>query len=356
MPMKPITIAVDAMGGDHAPEAVVQGAVLAVNDHPARLLLVGDEDRLGSLLAKETYPAEMIEIVPASQVISMEESPRQAIEEKPESSIMVAAKLVAQNRAEALVSAGSTGSVVLSAAKNIPRIHGVRRTAIATVYPTLNELKREDHLSLLLDVGANVRCDAEELVQFAIMGAAYVSDVRGIPEPTVALLNIGEEATKGGEQMQEAYKMLKETPHLNFIGNIEGKDLLRGIVDVVVTEGFVGNVVIKTLEGAAQTVRHLGRMAFKARVVWKLGLIMLRKGLALLKEVTDYSEYGGAPLLGFEKLVIIAHGRSSPKAIANAIKLAGKGVRDDLCGQIARNIREFEIQPTREYDRLTHEI
>jgi len=354
--MRPITIAVDAMGGDHAPDVVVRGAVMATKANPVHVVLVGDRDKIEKILKKEDYSPETISIVHTSQEIGMDESPRKAIEEKPDASIVVAARMVSENKADALVSAGSTGSVVLSAAKTIRRIPGVRRTAIATVYPTMNELKREDHLALMVDVGANVLCNAEELVQFAIMGGAYVSDIRGIPEPRVALLNIGEEATKGGEKMQEAYKLLQQSPHLNFIGNIEGKDILRGIADVVVTEGFVGNVVIKTLEGAAQTIRHLGKIAFKARIMWKMGLIMLRKGLKMLKEVTDYSEYGGAPLLGFEKIVIIAHGRSNAKAIANAIKLAGKCVRDDVCGQIAKNIEEFESEPTREYDRLTQEF
>ena len=199
----------------------------------------------------------------------------------------------------------STGSVVLSAARHIPRISDVRRTAIATVYPTLNELKRNDYLSLMLDVGANVQCSSEELAQFAIMGSAYVSDVRGIPNPKVALLNIGEESSKGGEKMQEAYRLLKSTKSINFIGNIEGKDILRGMSDVIITEGFVGNIVIKTLEGAAKTIGRLGKLAFKARVSWRVGLIMLRKGIAILKEVTDYSEYGGAPLLDSRKWLLL---------------------------------------------------
>lgn len=351
-----IIIAVDAMGGDDGPEPIVHGAVLAANANPVRVLLVGDEGKIRLLLAKQKYPKNSIEIIHAEDQIEMGESPRYAIEKKPNSSIMKAARLVARGRAQALVSAGSTGSVVLSAAKNIPRITGVRRTAIATVYPTMNELKRSDLLCLILDVGANVQCTAEEMVQFAIMGSAYVSDVRGIADPNVALLNIGEESSKGGEKMQETYRMLKESTNLNFIGNIEGKDLLRGAADVVITEGFVGNIVIKTLEGAAKTMGHLGKIAFKTKLVWKVGLIMLRKGLAMLKEVTDYSEYGGAPLLGFEKIVIIAHGRSNAKAMSNAIKLAGKCVRDDVCGKITKNISEFEKSTIHEYERLTHEM
>jgi glycerol-3-phosphate acyltransferase PlsX len=353
--MNIVNISIDAMGGDFGHEVIVKGAVQVAGSYPGKLFLVGDERKLRDTLNREKYTGTDIEIIHASEEIKMDESAKEGIENKPDSSIIVAAKLVADNKADALVSAGSTGSVVLAAAKNIPRISGVRRTAIATVYPTMNESNREDILALMMDVGANVRCSADELVQFAIMGAAYVGDVRGILDPKVALLNIGEEATKGGERMQEAYRILQDTPSLNFIGNIEGKDILRGVADVIITEGFVGNIVIKTLEGAAKTIRRLSKLAFKTKFIWRLGLIMLRKGLMMLKEVTDYSEYGGAPLLGFEKMVIIAHGRSNVKAISNAIKLAGKCVRDDVCGQINKKISDFERMPGREYERLTHE-
>lgn len=351
-----ITIALDAMGGDNGVEPNVQGAVVAANSNPVRIILVGNKKELKKSLEGESYPEGSIEIIHASQVIEMDESPRKAIDEKPDASILVASKLVHEGKANALVSAGGTGTVVLAAAKYLPRIRGVRRTAIATVYPTLNEFKKNDHLALMLDVGANVQCGAEELVQFAIMGAAYVADIRGVKNPTVALLNIGEEANKGGEKMQSAFQLLKNTPNLNFIGNIEGKDILRGVVDVVVTEGFVGNIVIKTLEGAARSLRQLSKMAFKARIAWKLGLLFLRKGLTMLQEVTDYAEYGGAPLLGFEKIVIIAHGRSSNKAISNALKVAGKCVRDDVCGKIGNYIYELEGQSGLEYERLSREL
>ncbi len=353
--MNPTIIAVDAMGGDNGHKVVVRGAIRAAKAHAVKIILVGNEKKLDNALRKNKYEGDAIEIYNAAEEISMHESPKKGIESKPDASIVVAARLVGEGKADTLISAGSTGSVVLSAAKYIPRISGVRRTAIATVYPTMNELKRDDILSLLLDVGANIQCNAEELAQFAIMGSAYVSDVRGTSNPKIALLNIGEEASKGGEKMQEAYRILKNIPTINFVGNIEGKDILRGIVDVIVTEGFVGNIVIKTLEGAANTVTRLGKLAFKTRISWKLGLIMLRKGMAFIKEATDYSEYGGAPLLGFEKMIIIAHGRSNAKAIGNAIKLAGKCVRDDVCGQISKNINVFEREPEREYQRLTSE-
>jgi len=353
--MNSIRIAVDAMGGDNGHQVVVQGAIKATKANPVKIILVGDEKKISNALQKYKYAGDDIEIFHAADEISMHDSPKKSIESKPNASVVVAARLVGQGKADALVSAGSTGSIVLSAAKNIPRISDVRRTAIATVYPTMNELKRDDFLSLLLDVGANIHCNAEELAQFAIMGSAYVSDVRGIPNPKVALLNIGEESSKGGDNMKEAYRILKNIPSLNFVGNIEGKDILRGVVDVIVTEGFVGNIVIKTLEGAAKTVDHLGKLAFKTKISWKLGLILLRQGITFVKEVTDYSEYGGAPLLGFEKMVIIAHGRSSAKAISNAIKLAGKCVRDDVCGHISTNIHNFEREPEHEYTRLASE-
>ena len=351
-----ITVALDAMGGDHGPAPNVAGAVLATNANPVHIILVGDKEELNRELDQHIFPEGSIEVVHASENIGMEEIPKEAVEKKRDASVLVAARLVQEGRADALVSAGSTGSVVLSAAKYIPRIQGVRRTAIATVYPTMNEFRKDDHLALMLDVGANVHCGPEELVQFAIMGARYVGTVRSVDNPTVALLNIGEEASKGGETMQTAFQLLKQTPNLNFIGNIEGKDILRGIVDVIVTEGFVGNIVIKTLEGAAKAVGTLSKMAFKKKFIWKLVLIMLRKGLNMLREVTDYSEYGGAPLLGFDKMVIIAHGRSTGKAISNAIKVAGKCIRDDVCGEIARNIHEFENQPELEFQRLRHDI
>ena len=340
-----ISIAVDAMGGDNAPREIVHGAVLASKANPVRIFLVGDESTIKDELKQHDYSSDSLEIIHTPDSISMDESPKKAVVNKPNASVLVAASLVSNGKADALVSAGSTGSVVLSAAKHISRIPSVKRSAIATVYPTLNEFKRDDHLALMVDVGANVESSAKELVQFAIMGSTYVANVRGVKSPKAALLNMGEEETKGSEKMQTAYRMLKEVPSLNFSGNIEGKDILRGMVDVIVTEGFVGNIVIKTLEGTAMAASHLGKLAFRTRFSWKMGLFFLRKGLRRIREVTDYAEYGGAPLLGFEKMVIIAHGRSSAKAVSNAIKLAGKSVRDKVCETMAQKIVELNVQP-----------
>ena len=216
-----ISIAVDAMGGDNAPREIVHGAVLASKANPVRIFLVGDESTIKDELKQHDYSSDSLEIIHASDCISMDESPKRAVANKPNASVLVAASMVSNGKADAFVSAGSTGSVVLSAAKYISRIPGVKRPAIATVYPTLNEFKRDDHLALMVDVGANVESSAKELVQFAIMGSTYVTNVRGVGSPKAALLNIGEEETKGSEKIQTTYRMLKEIPSINFSGNIE---------------------------------------------------------------------------------------------------------------------------------------
>lgn len=339
---KNIVIAVDAMGGDNAPEAIVRGAAVATLESPGKVILVGDERKIVEILAKETYDAERLEIVPADETIEMSDVPRDAVRRKSNASMIVAVKLCAEGRAHGVISAGNTGAYVLASSLYIPRIVNVRKTAIATVYPTRNVQKREDHFALLLDVGANIHCSVDDMVQFALMGKIYASDIKGIEDPTVALLNIGKESYKGGELLSTVYRILDDLPDVNFIGNIEGNELMLGMSDVVVTEGYVGNIVTKMMEGMAETASHLGRYAFKHRLLWRLGLIALSGGIRRLKRSTDYSEYGGAPLLGFKEIVIKAHGRSGAKAITNAIKLAAKSHRDDICGRIEREIAEFE--------------
>jgi glycerol-3-phosphate acyltransferase PlsX len=335
-------IAVDVMGGDNAPDEIVIGAAEATVESSVHVILVGDEHRIKDILEKVEYRREQLEIVHTVDMITMEDVPREAIRRKPKASMVLAAKLCSIGRAQGLVSAGNTGAYVLSAALNIPRIAGIRKTAIAAVYPTRNAQKRKDHFSLLLDIGANIHCSAEDMVQFALMGKIYASDIKGIKDPTVALLNVGKESYKGGKILSRVYKILDELPGVDFIGNIEGNDVMTGLSDVVVTEGYVGNIVTKTMEGIDETVSHLGRYAFKRRFIWRLGLIALSSGIRQLKELTDYSEYGGAPLLGFKEIVIKAHGRSKAKAINNAVKLAAKSHRDNICGRIEKEIAEFE--------------
>jgi len=336
------TIAVDAMGGDLAPTEPVLGAAQATLESTAQVILVGDKIRILNLLNETEYNANQIEIIHTDEFITNEDIPQQVIKKKPKASMILAAKLCREGTVQGLVSAGNTGAYVLSASQYVPRIVGVRKTAIAAVYPTQNAQKRDDHFALLIDIGANVHCATEDMVQFALMGMIYASDIKGIPDPTVALLNIGKESYKGGEMLSRVYKILDRLPNVNFVGNIEGDDVMKGLADVVVTEGYVGNIVMKTIEGIVETLSHLGRYAFKHRFLWRLGLIALSSGIRTLKKLTDYSEYGGAPLLGFQNVVIKAHGRSKAKAITNAIKLAAKSYRDNICGKISKEINRFE--------------
>ena len=335
-------IVVDAMGGDLAPQEIVIGAAEATLESTVNVILVGDESRIKEILGTTEHNKEQIEIVHTGEFISNDDSPRAAVVRKPKASMLLAADLCNRGIGHGLISAGNTGAFVLSAAKHIPRILGVRKTAIATVYPTNNAQGRDDPFALLLDVGANIHCKAEDIIQFALMGKVYASDIKDIPDPTVALLNIGKESHKGGDMLTRVYSVLDKMQNVNFIGNIEGNDTMKGLADVVVTEGYVGNIVMKTAEGIAETLGSLGRYAFKRRFLWRLGLIALSGGIRTLKKLTDYSEYGGAPLLGFQKIVIKAHGRSKAKAITNAIKLAAKSHRDKICEKISAEIEQYE--------------
>ena len=337
-------IAVDAMGGDYAPTEIVMGVARVTVETSINTILVGDEEKIKPILERTEHRPEQIKIVHTDQFITNDDEPKSILVKKPAASMLIAAQICGSGQAHGMVSAGNTGAYILSAAKYIPRIKGVHKTAIATVYPTSNEKGRRDPFALILDIGANIRCSTEDLVQFAIMGKIYASDVKGVKDPAVALLNIGKEPHKGGDILSRAYEILSAQKNLNFIGNIEGNDIIKGLADVVVTEGYVGNIVMKTIEGIAEMLSHLGRYAFKRRFIWMLGLIALSSGIKQLKQVTDYSEYGGAPLLGFREIVIKAHGRSRAKAITNAIKVAAKTYRDNVCEKMANEIALCEQQ------------
>jgi glycerol-3-phosphate acyltransferase PlsX len=262
----------------------------------------------------------------------MGESPKEGLAAKPEASIALGAKLVANGSADALVSAGNTGACILACARHFSRLEGVPKTALAAVFPTERRRGEKDDLfSLILDVGAILDADAETLVAFAKMGSAYAACISRNRTPTVALLSNGGEAYKGRPAIVEANKRLMADPRVNFIGNIEGVDLPRGTADVVVTDGFTGNVVLKMLEGMSETIIDLAQYAYRSRLTWKAGLWMLSGGLKQLKDLTDWRQYGGAPILGFDHLFIKAHGRSNSRAIQNAIKVAAKGSREKLC-------------------------
>ncbi|MCF7807206.1 MAG: phosphate acyltransferase PlsX [Candidatus Marinimicrobia bacterium] len=347
-------LAVDGMGGDNAPHAIVEGVCQAAEAGNVEILVTGDEDLLQQELAQYPKVRQHIEIIHAADAIPMDAKPKEIFDKYPDSSMVKAAELVASGRADALISAGNTGALILSSAQTIPRIKGVHRTALAAVYPTSNELNRDDIFSLILDVGANIDVDRDHMIHFALMGNAYAQKVTGIEKPLVGLLNMGAENNKGGPKYVEVNRILEYLPQINFKGNIEGSDLMKGIVDVVVTEGFKGNIAVKTMEGVAEAAMGLGRLAFQKKLIWKLGMIMLSGGIRKIKKISDYQEYGGAPILGLESLVLKCHGRSTPRAIDNAIKLAIKCIRDDLVENIKESINAFEQEFTRpDYDHIT---
>jgi glycerol-3-phosphate acyltransferase PlsX len=281
------------------------------------------------------------EIVPAQDVINMEDTPKIAIEEKPEASINVACKLLANNEGESLVSAGNTGATVLSCAKHLTRIDGVERGALAAILPAEKKHPSDPGRTVMLDVGATIHCTASQLIQFAIMGTHYVNEVLEIEKPRLALLNIGEEESKGHDALQESYALLKKIEEVNFIGNIEGNDVLRGVADVIVSEGMVGNIILKALEGVAEISIETGKKIWKKSLLAKMGLTLMAPKLKKVKKRLDYSEYGGAPILGFEKLVIKSHGRSKAKAIKNALLNAEVSLKHNLVAHIKEDIQKY---------------
>ncbi|MCB0283616.1 MAG: phosphate acyltransferase PlsX [Calditrichaeota bacterium] len=334
-------IAIDAMGGDYAPQEIVKGVLMALkSEKELDVVLVGDEKAIQRELDINNCDRE-IEIVHTDEFITMDDSPKKALESKPEASINVATKLLNEGKAQALVSAGNTGATVLACAKNMHMIEGLERSALAAIYPTAKFKPGSRGFALMMDVGATIHCNAKQLAHFAFMGNYYVSNILGVENPRIALLNNGEEESKGGPVLTTVYKYLKNEKSLNFVGNIEGKDIPKGEVDIIITEGFVGNVVLKLLEGVGEVVKDMGKYAFKKKLVWKIGLALLSQGVRKVKEKTDYSEYGGAPILGFNKLVIKSHGRSNAKAIMNATKAALRSVEHDIVGHIAESIQTF---------------
>jgi glycerol-3-phosphate acyltransferase PlsX len=337
-------IALDAMGGDHAPGEIIRGAIRAVEElDDIQITLIGDQTAIENELRQANCDLKF-EIVHTDQWVEMDEDPKEAIKNKDKASVSLGAQMVNDGIVDGLVSAGNTGGTILAAAKHIPVIEGIERTALATVYPTAKFDRTKSGFALMLDVGATLKCSAKQLVHFAFMGNFYLSDVLGIESPRIGLLNIGEEKTKGGVVLKNTYNLLSKADELNFIGNIEGKDIPKGVADVVVTEGFIGNVVLKMLEGVAEVIKETGQYAFKKKLSWKLAMALLAPGLKKLRRRTDYSEYGGAPILGFKKLAIKAHGRSNAKAISNAIRVASESTRQNLCTRIEESVGRFNLK------------
>jgi glycerol-3-phosphate acyltransferase PlsX len=332
-------IAVDAMGGDFAPDEIVKGVARASLTTSIECLLVGDERRIQVVLDSASYDPAHISIRHAAEMVGMGEAPKEALRAKREASIVVGASLVAEGRADALVSAGNTGACILACARQFRTIKGIRKTALASVYPRQTEYAGQDQLALLLDVGATVRCEALDLVQFAVMGTAYARRISKVARPRVGLLNMGVEEFKGGEVLSEAHRRLKSLPGIDFVGNIEGSDVAKGRADVIVCEGLLGNVVLKLIEGIAEVVSDIAGDAVKQRLTWRIGMGLLSHGIREVAHLADYTKYGGAPLLGFEHLFMKAHGRSKARAIENAVKVAAKAVRDGVPQEIAAAIQ-----------------
>jgi glycerol-3-phosphate acyltransferase PlsX len=329
-----VRIAVDAMGGDHAPAVNVDAAVAAYREFGISSLLVGRERELARLLADTGHRGPEIEIVNADEVVTMDDPATAAIRKKRNSSIRVAANCVRDGRAEGLVSAGHTGAGMVVAKMVIGTIEGVDRPALATVLPNLT-----GHC-LLLDVGANPDAKTAQFKEFAVMGSIYAQLAFGNKSPSVGLMSIGEEDSKGTDETKEAFKILKETG-LNFIGNVEGRDVFNGTVDVIVTDGFTGNVILKVSEALAEMVENLLREEIKRTLQASVGFLLSRSAFRRFKQRLDYSEYGGAPLLGVKGCVIICHGRSSAKAVKNAIRFAAEFSKRRLADSIQAKIAEL---------------
>jgi phosphate acyltransferase len=319
----PSVIALDAMGSDRAPKPEIEGAIHAARNYGVRVLLIGPEATIKAELERHPAASRLpIEVVPASQIITMQDKAVQAVRAKRDSSMRVGLRLVREGRATGFVTAGNTGAAMATAKMVLGALHGVDRPALAAVFPTA-----PGTAAILLDVGANVDCKPHNLEQFAVMGEIYFRSMFGRStlgrRPRVGLLSIGEEETKGNELTRESFQLLKRLP-LNFVGNVEGRDLFNGHVDVIVADGFVGNVALKISEGVANLVRTVLKESLKATITSQVGAMLSRSAFADFKKRIDHTEYGGAPLLGLKGACIITHGSSNANAIKNAVRVAAE--------------------------------
>ena len=316
-------IVVDAMGGDHAPANVVAGVVEAVKEFPVTIVLVGIQDRIKAELSKHSYPKDKIEIVHAPEVVDMDDNPLDVIRKKRDCSISVGVNLLKEPGYDAFISAGNTGGLVAAATLYLRMIEGVDRPGIGLVIPQVNGT------ALLIDVGANADPKPEHLYQYGQMARVYAQNVLGIADPTVGLINIGEEEGKGSEFDKQAYQLLQEKMP-RFIGNLEPNKLFSGKADCIICSGFVGNVIIKTVEGLLESAGVVLKREIKKKPFAVLGALLMKGALKNVKKQVDYSEYGGAPLLGVNGIVMKSHGRSSPKAIKNAIRAAMREIEHNI--------------------------
>jgi glycerol-3-phosphate acyltransferase PlsX len=330
-PVKASAVALDAMGGDHAPSSTVLGALEAVREFNLRVLLVGQESLLRRELARAGGAVRGVEIVDAPQVVTMDDPPTSPVRAKRDSSMAVAMRLVQRGDACAFVTAGNTGAAMVTAKLTLGCIPGVDRPALAALVPGV------DHQTLLLDVGANVDSKPRHLVEFAVMGHFYSQAVLKVPSPRIGLLSVGEEEGKGDRVTVEAHRLLSGLD-LNFVGNVEGRDVYAGTVDVVVCDGFVGNVVLKVSEGLGEMVFTLLKREARRSPVYSAGLLLAKGAFAGFRRQVDYAEYGGAPLLGVKGACLVGHGRSNPKAIRNALRFARSYAAASVVEHIAEKL------------------
>ena len=324
-------IIIDAMGGDNAPHAPIEAAIKVTQDFDISIILVGKEAVIENELSKHTYNKERISIVNADEVITNYEEPAKAVRVKKNASVVVAAKMLKDNEGDAMLSMGNTGALLAAGLLIVGRIKGILRPAIATLLPSAKGPK------MLTDAGANTNCKSANLVQFALMGSIYMQGVMNIESPTVGLLSNGEEEGKGDDLTKQTYPLLKES-NINFIGNVEGRDIMEGNADVTVCDGFVGNVVLKTVEGMGSVVGTMVKDMFSKNAISKIGALFVMKGIKAFKKKMDYREYGGAPLLGVKKPVIKGHGSSDAKAVYYAISQAKKFVESGITEKIEKSI------------------
>ncbi|MEZ4860837.1 MAG: phosphate acyltransferase PlsX [Caldilineaceae bacterium] len=327
-------IALDVMGGDHAPTAVIAGAVEAARQDNLTILLVGKPELIRQELANHTISGLTLPIVPASQVVEMDDKPATAVRTKADSSMVVACELVRKGEAQAFVTAGNTGGALAAGIFKIGRIQGVLRPALVSPFPT----KRG--FCVILDIGANADIKPEQFPQFALMGCIYARQVLGIAQPTVRILSNGEEKGKGNQLVVAGYQLLEQMPGIRFLGNIESKEIVEGLADVIVTDGFTGNVFVKTAEATAQLLQTVMLEELTRGPISTVGAFLARAALRRVRRRMDDSEFGGALLLGLQGLVVVAHGRSNATAIRHALRVAKQGIEGDILGKIQHEISQ----------------
>jgi glycerol-3-phosphate acyltransferase PlsX len=328
-----LRIALDAMGGELGPEEMVAGAIQAVEESDLDVALIGDENILNSLMQKLSLISPRLQIIHASQSVSMDESPFEAIRKKKDSSIARAFEQVKNGKADAVVSAGNSGATMASAIRSLGRLENIARPGIASIFPTLKKPL------VMMDVGANVDCRPQHLFQFGVMGAAFSDNLFQIKKPSIGLLSIGEEGGKGNVLVKSAHELFRKSS-LNFVGNVEGRDIFQGDVDVIVCDGFVGNVCLKVSEGLAEAIISMLRTEISKTFMAKMGYLLAKKAFNNFGKRVDYAEYGGAPLLGVNGTGIVCHGRSNAKAIKNAIKVAAEMIRSKVNDHIVQLLLE----------------